>query len=56
VREAFSLTISAKDHAEVYAELAGRFRTAFKDVGRSGSFEDVTRGKDYGVMEVPSWA
>jgi replicative superfamily II helicase len=56
VREAFSLTISAKDHPEVYADLAGRFRTAFKDVGRSGSFADVTNGKDYGVMEVPSWA
>ena len=56
VREAFSLTVSAQHHPEVYADLAGRFRTAFKDVGRSGSFADVTNGKDYGVMEVPSWA
>ena len=56
VREAFSLTVSAKHHPEVYADMAGRFRTAFKDVGRSGSFADVTNGKDYGVMEVPTWA
>lgn len=56
VREAFSLTISAKDHREVYAELAGRFRTSFREVGRSGSFADITSGKDFGVMEVPSWA
>jgi len=56
VREAFSLSISAKDHKDVYADLAGRFRTAFKEVGRSGSFADVTNGKDFGVMEVPSWA
>ena len=56
VREAFSLTISAKEHTEVYADLAGRFRPAFKEVGRSGSFADITNGKDYGVMEVPSWA
>lgn len=56
VREAFSLSISAKDHEDVYADLAGRFRTAFKEVGRSGSFADVTSGKDFGVMEVPSWA
>jgi len=56
VRDAFSLSISASDHEEVYADLAGRFRTAFKEVGRSGSFADVTSGKDFGVMEVPSWA
>lgn len=56
VREAFSLTISAKEYGDVYADLAGRFRPAFKEVSRSGSFADVTNGKDYGVMEVPSWA
>ena len=56
VREAFTLTISARDHADVYSDLAGRFRTAFRDVGRSGSFADITNGKDYGVIEVPSWA
>ncbi len=56
VRDAFSLTITVKEHPEVYSELAGRFRTAFKDVGRSGTFADITRGKDYGVLEVPSWA
>ena len=56
VRKQFSLTIGAKDHSDVYADLAGRFRPAFADVGRPGSFADVTNGKDYGVMEVPSWA
>ena len=56
VRKQFSLTIDAKDHPDVYADLAGRFRTAFTDVGRTGTFADVTSGKDYGVMEVPSWA
>ncbi|ESY85142.1 hypothetical protein, partial [Mesorhizobium sp. LNHC229A00] len=54
--EAFSLNISAKDHPDVYADLAGRFRTAFKEVNRGGSFADITSGKDHGVMEVPSWA
>ena len=33
VREAFSLTIAANLHQDVYADLAGRFRTAFKEVG-----------------------
>ena len=56
VRKQFSLTIDAKNHSDVYSDLAGRFRPAFADVGRPGSFADVTNGKDYGVMEVPSWA
>ncbi len=56
VRKQFSLTIDAKDHPDIYADLAGRFRTAFTDVGRTGTFADVTNGKDYGVIEVPSWA
>ncbi len=56
VREAFTLNVSANQHKEVYAELASRFRTAFKDVGRGGAFADVIRGKNFGVMEAPSWA
>lgn len=56
VRKAFSVNISLKDHKDVYNELASRFRPAFKDVGRGGAFADVIRGKDFGVMEVPSWA
>jgi replicative superfamily II helicase len=56
VRDAFSLTIESARHPNVYADLAGRFRTAFRDVGRGGSFTDITSGKDYGILEVPSWA
>ncbi|THD43331.1 MAG: hypothetical protein E7774_13155 [Bradyrhizobium sp.] len=55
VREAYTLTIPVKVHADVYADLAGRFRVAFRDVGRSGAFSDITNGKDYGIVEVPSW-
>jgi replicative superfamily II helicase len=56
VRDAFSLTIEAANHPEVYADLAGRFRTALREIGRSGSFADITGGKDYGIIEAPSWA
>lgn len=56
VREAFTLNISAKEHKDVYTELADRFRPAFKDVGRGGSFADIINGKEFGVIEVPSWA
>jgi replicative superfamily II helicase len=56
VREAFTLTVAAKDHKDIYTELADRFRPAFKEVGRGGFFAEVIRGKEFGVMEVPSWA
>lgn len=56
VREAFTLNISATEHKKVYTELADRFRPAFKEVGRSGSFADTINGKEFGVIEVPSWA
>ncbi|MDE1716200.1 DEAD/DEAH box helicase [Chromobacterium amazonense] len=56
VRDAFTLTISSKDHQDVYTELADRFRPAFKEVSRSGQFADIVNGKEFGVIEVPSWA
>jgi replicative superfamily II helicase len=56
VREAFTLNVTVRDHKELYTEIASRFRPAFKEVGRGGSFADIVRGRDYGVIEVPSWA
>jgi len=56
VRDAFTLTIDANGHRAVYSDLAGRFRTVFAEVNRGGAFRDITNGKDYGVVEVPSWA
>jgi replicative superfamily II helicase len=56
VRRSFTLTIEASKHKKFYQEIVGRFRPSFRDVGRVGSFDDVTSGKDFGVVEVPSWA
>lgn len=56
VRQAFSLRISAREHREAYKGLVDSFRAAFADVGRKGAFTDVTNGKDFGVLEAPSWA
>jgi hypothetical protein len=41
-----------RKHKEMYQEIVGRFRPAFRDVGGLGSFDDVTSGKDFGVVEV----
>jgi replicative superfamily II helicase len=56
VRDSFTLNFSVRDHKEVYRELADRFRPAFKEVGRTGTFSEIVNGKEYGVIEVPSWA
>ena len=56
VRRSFTLMIDAKKDKSVYQEIVGRFRPAFREVGRVGSFDDVTSGKDFGIVEVPSWA
>ena len=56
VRDAFTLTVKAADHPDVYRELADRFRPAFKDVGRLGIFNDIVAGREFGVIEVPSRA
>ena len=56
VREAYTLTISANDHKASFLEMADRFRPAFKRIGRSGVFSDIINGKEFGVIEVPSWA
>lgn len=56
VRKSFTLTIDAKQHKEVYQEIVGRFRPIFREIGKVGSFDDVTNGKDFGIVEVPSWA
>ena len=56
VRSAFTLNISAGKHNDIYTELADRFRPDFQEVGRSGAFSDIIKGKDFGVIEAPSWA
>jgi replicative superfamily II helicase len=47
VRRSFTLTIDAKKHKNIYQEIVGRFRPAFREVGRVGSFDDVTSGRDF---------
>ena len=57
VRDAFTLVIEFKKHAEIYAEITNRFRANFYEIGRGGTFDDVVSGKEWGaVLEVPSWA
>ncbi len=56
VRQAFTLNIKRKEHNDIYNELAGYFRPAFKEIQREGAFNDIIDGRDNSVIEVPSWA
>lgn len=53
IRSAFTLDVEAKNHREVYDELAGRFRPAFRDINQKGLFADIISGKENRVVEVP---
>lgn len=53
IRSAFTLDVDAKKHREVYDELAGRFRPAFRDINQRGLFADIISGKENRVVEVP---
>jgi replicative superfamily II helicase len=56
VRDAFTLNIDAKRAEDLYENITDLFRRSFKDIDKSGSFDDIISGKDFGVLEVPYWA
>lgn len=54
VREAFTLTISARDDKELYQNLTGLFRQAFNDIEKIGTFDDVISGCEKNIiLETP---
>ncbi len=59
VRESFTIRVNRNDtdeDDEVYETLTTMFRFAFKELGQVGTFDDVVRGEDSTVLEVPYWA
>lgn len=53
VRESFTLDISAYSDKERYRELCDLFRQAFRDAGKTGTFDDIIAGREPAVLEVP---
>ena len=51
----FTFQIKSKEHQGLYNDLCSRFRTAFKQIGRLRTFDDVIIGREYYIMEVPYW-
>lgn len=56
MRDVFTLSISSNRKPSLYAELTHLFRTAFDQLGRQGTFDDVVSGRDQAVLEVPYWS
>ena len=56
LRDQFSIKVAKDAPNEAYATLTTMFRLAFKETGQAGTFDDVTGGSDFNVLEVPYWA
>jgi hypothetical protein len=53
VRDAFTISITRKQHEALYSELCTRFRIDFEQIGKAGTFDDVVERHDLGVLEIP---
>ena len=53
VRDAFTITVTRRDHEELYRDLCTRFRADFDKIGKLGSFDDILEREDAEVLEVP---
>lgn len=56
LRDIFSLSVDRTANGDLYHDLVTRFRGAFQEVRRGGSFDDIVEHGDVGVLEVPYWA
>jgi len=53
VRSAFTISVSRREHRDLYDDLVGRFRGDFESIGRLGTFDDIVERQDFGVLEIP---
>lgn len=56
IRESFTIRISKKSDPAQYDELTNMFRGDFDELDKLGTFEDIVRGHENLVLEVPYWA
>lgn len=56
VRNQFSISIDKEKMPGVYQEVSQRFRYAFEEIGKQGTFDDIIDGREDGVLEVPYWS
>lgn len=56
VRSQFTLHIEREKYKEEYDYLTNLFRRDFQEMGVLGTFDDVIKGSEYNVLEVPYWS
>ena len=56
VREQFSISIDRSKQPDLYQQLTQGFRYSFEEIGKQGTFDDITEARDDGVLEVPYWS
>lgn len=56
MRDVFTISVDSNTRQSLYAELTHLFRTAFDQLGRQGTFDDVVSGREQAVLEVPYWS
>jgi replicative superfamily II helicase len=56
MRDVFTISIDRNTRQSLYAQLTHLFRTAFDQLGRQGTFDDVVSGREQAVLEVPYWS
>lgn len=53
VRDSFTLNVSSRNDMERYKEMCDLFRQAFREGGKSGTFDDIVGGREAAVLEIP---
>ena len=56
IRETFTFEITKEKNNDAYRFVTNCFRAAFKELNKDAQFDDITSGKDAGVLEAPYWA
>lgn len=56
IRQQFTINIKRDEDANSYDYLTNMFRYDFQTLGKSGTFDDIVSGLDYGILEVPYWS
>ena len=56
VRNQFSISVQRDQLPAIYQQLTQNFRHVFEEIGKQGTFDDITEARDEGVLEIPYWS
>lgn len=56
VWKSFTFEIKADTHLDLYQDITSRFRSAFRQLNRGQTYDEIVSGKEYFVLDVPYWS